>query len=90
MQLPNFKSMWKKAALAAVTLGGPLCFGGAPGALAHPVVVVRRPVVVVRCGFYGRRRFYYGYGYAAGVRRAWLAGSLRLLAPLLSSGATKI
>ena len=46
MQLPNFKSMWKKAALAAVTLGGLLCFGGASSAQAHPVVVVRRPVAM--------------------------------------------
>ena len=48
MQLPNFKSMWKKAALAAVTLGGLLCFGGASSAQAHPVVVVRRPVPLGR------------------------------------------
>jgi hypothetical protein len=29
--------------------------------------VVRRPVVVVRHGFYGPRRFYYGYGYTRPV-----------------------
>ena len=67
MQLPNFKSMWKKAALAAVTLGGLLCFGGASSAQAHPVVVVRRPVVVVLHGYYGPRRFYYDYGYTRPV-----------------------
>jgi len=67
MQLPNLKSMWKKAALAAVTLGGLLCFGAVSSAQAHPVVVVRRPVVVVHHAFYGPRPYYYSYGYARPV-----------------------
>jgi hypothetical protein len=37
----TFKTMWKKAGLAAVTLGGLLAFGGAGSAQAHEVVVVR-------------------------------------------------
>jgi hypothetical protein len=67
VQLPSFKSVWKKAALVAVTLGGLICFGGASSEEARPVIVVRRPVVVVRHGFYGPRPFYYGYGYAQPV-----------------------
>jgi hypothetical protein len=31
----HLKSMWNKAALVAVALGGFLCFGGAAGAQAH-------------------------------------------------------
>jgi hypothetical protein len=62
MQMPNLKTMWKKAALAAVTLGGLLCFGGASSVQAHPVVVVRRRVVIVRSGFYGPHPFYYRHG----------------------------
>jgi hypothetical protein len=73
MRLPNFKSMWNKAALAAVTLGGLICFGGASSAEARPVVVVRRPVVVVDGGFYSPRPFAYSYGYARPVyvRHGW-------------------
>jgi hypothetical protein len=73
MQLSSFKSMGKKAALAAVTLAGLLCYGGASSAQAHPVVVARPPVVVVRHGFCGPRPFYYGYGYARPVfvERGW-------------------
>jgi hypothetical protein len=67
MQLPNLKSMCKKAALAVVTLGGLLCFGGVSSAQAHPLVVVRQPVVVVHHGFYGPRPYYYSYGYARPV-----------------------
>jgi hypothetical protein len=47
------KSVFGKAALAAAVLGGFLFFGGAPSAQAREVVVVRRPVIVARAGFYG-------------------------------------
>ena len=56
MQLhTHLKSVLKKAALAAVALGGFLCFGGAASAQAREVVVVRRPVVVVGPAFYAPR-----------------------------------
>jgi hypothetical protein len=48
MQLHTLKSVVRKAALAAVALGGFLFFGGAPSAKAQEVVVVRRPVIVAR------------------------------------------
>jgi hypothetical protein len=49
MQLhTHLKSVLKKAALAAVALGGFLCFGGAASAQAREVIVVRRPVIVAR------------------------------------------
>jgi hypothetical protein len=60
----TFKAMWKKAALAAVTLGGLLAFGGSGSAQAREVVVVRHAAqgVVVHRGFYAPRPYYYGYG----------------------------
>jgi hypothetical protein len=68
----HLKSMWKKAALAAVALGGLLCFAGAASAKAAEVVVVRRPIVVVRPGFYGPRPFYYyRYGRPVVVVHGW-------------------
>jgi hypothetical protein len=48
MQLHTLKSVFTKAALAAVALGGFLFFGGSPSAQAREVVVVRRPVIVER------------------------------------------
>jgi hypothetical protein len=67
------QAMWKKAALAAVTLGGLLAFGGASNAQAHEVVVVRRaaPVVVVHRGFYAPRPYYYGYGRPVYFEHGW-------------------
>jgi hypothetical protein len=67
------KAMWKKAALAGVTLGGFLAFGGASNAQAHEVVVVRRaaPVVVVHRGFYAPRPYYYGYGRPVYFEHGW-------------------
>jgi hypothetical protein len=62
----RLKSLFKKTAIAAVALGGFLCFAGAGSAQAREVVVVRRPgpVVIVRHGFYGPRHeviFVHGY-----------------------------
>ena len=47
------KSVFGKAALAAVALGGFLFFGGASSAQAREVVVVRRPVIMERPAYYG-------------------------------------
>jgi hypothetical protein len=69
--LTYIKSMWKKAALAAVALGGLLCFGGVASAQPHEVIVVRRPIVVVRPGYYGPRPFYYGYGRPVIIEHGW-------------------
>jgi hypothetical protein len=57
------KSVLRKAALAAVALGGLFCFAGAPQAQAREVVVVRRPIVVVRPGFYAPRHEVFVYGW---------------------------
>ena len=58
MGLKNmFKSVLGKAVLATVVLGGFVSFFGASSASAA-TVIVERPVVVVRGGFYGPR--YYG------------------------------
>jgi hypothetical protein len=70
--LTYLNSVCKKAALAAVALGGLLSFGGVASAQAHEVVVVRRPIVVVRPGFDGPRPFYYyGYGRPVIIEHGW-------------------
>jgi ABC-type sugar transport system substrate-binding protein len=62
MQLhTHLKSMLKKAALAAVALGGLLCFGGAASAQAREVIVVRRPVIVARPVVVAPRVYYGPY-----------------------------
>ena len=58
MKLQMLKSVAKKAIFASVVLGGFLSFFGASGASAQ-TVVVERPRVIVRGGFYGPR-YYYG------------------------------
>jgi hypothetical protein len=59
MGLKNaLKSVLGKAVLATVVLGGLISFFGVSSASAATVIVERRPVVVVRGGFYGPR--YYG------------------------------
>jgi hypothetical protein len=54
------KSIFGKAALAAVALGGFLFFGGASSAQAREIVVVRRPVVVERRPVIVERPLFYG------------------------------
>ena len=49
-----WKSICRKAVLASVVLGGFLSFSGATSASAA-TVIVERPRVVVRGGFYGPR-----------------------------------
>jgi hypothetical protein len=53
-----FKSIFQKAILATVVLGGFLTFFGASSASAA-TVVVERPRVIIRGGFYGPR--FYGH-----------------------------
>ncbi len=53
------KSVFGKAALAAVALGGFLFFGGAPSAQAREVVVVRRPVIIERPVYVGPGYLHY-------------------------------
>jgi len=53
VQYEMLKSICRKAILASVVLGGFLSFFGATSASAA-TVIVERPRVVVRGGFYGR------------------------------------
>jgi hypothetical protein len=56
MRVPNqvLKSIFRKAVLATVVLGGFLSFFGASSASAR-TVIVERPRVFVRGGYYGPR-----------------------------------